>query len=194
MNFKNLRKLAVFFIAALIVLAPMADAAVVTSNPAQVSLTMTVSESITVSTSVSSVNFTYQQATNNSTVQSFTLTETANLASGHTGLYGYAWLSSTTAALAGATGSTPIPSSDVFLSDNSNPAVPCSSSTIFPVGASVGQVPGALCGANVGLQMATPAAGLNTLTADPITVQLQNLPALVPTTYSGILNFAVEAF
>jgi hypothetical protein len=157
------------------------------STANSVALSMTVGESITISTTPANVTFTYSPAGAGTATASgpITVVTTANVLAGHQWIQGFAWLGSTTAALSGPSS---IPASEVFAVINSNPTpMPCTSngwkSPDFGVA-------GAFCGGSL-FETDNPPAGAFTNTS-VLTLSLNNLGAVAPGTYTGVLNIEAE--
>jgi len=171
----------------------------VTSNQASVNLSMTISESITVSASPANISFTYSPSGGGTATASgpITVVTSANLAAGHNRLDVYGWLSSASAALSGPSN---ITSAQVFanttgvggtVGTGAGP-VPCTGLVAEGFGTS-----GTECGSIVGPDdfldslRNTPglAAGGQFVITDTVTLSLANLGALLPGSYSGVINF-----
>lgn len=147
--------------------------------PASVSLTMTISESITVSVTPTAITFT-NAGTTATASGPISVVTSWNVAAGRTAIDTVASLTSITAAL---TGPTVIPASSVFASINNGTATACTLASINSV-VGVG-VSGALC---PDVFHTTPSAGSGSHT-DTILLSLSGLAAPLPSgTWTGTLN------
>lgn len=168
------------------------------SNTASVNLSMTISESVSISATPSNITFTYSPSSGGTATASgpITVVTTASLAAGHTYLAVYGWVGSTTAALAGPSN---IPSSKVFANTTGNGtapgatgagAVPCTGNTVSVglTGAQCGSIGGAADFLDEDATGTITAGGQFTIT-DNVTLSLANLGALSPGTYTGTINF-----
>jgi hypothetical protein len=194
-----LKKLVSILTLAVLLFVAIPTRAQLTSNQANVNLSMTISESVTLSATPANISFTYSPSGGGTATASgpITVVTTANLASGHTVLMVFGWLSSTTAALAGPSN---IPSSEVFANTTGNGiyagggTVPCTgeSENAGAVG-----VDGSQCGSIGGVQdildgnRTISAGGVFTLN-DSVTLSLANLGPLAAGSYSGTINFQAE--
>jgi len=191
----------IFSVVALAVLLFMAipAQAQIQSNQASVNLSMTISESLTISATPANISFTYNPASGGTATASgpITVVTSANLASGHTILQVFGWLSSTTAALSGPSN---IPSSEVFANTTGNGQyanggnVPCTGES---EGAGALGVDGAQCGSVLGTQdmldgtRAIAAGGAFTVN-DSVVLSLANLGPLAAGSYAGTINFEAQ--
>jgi hypothetical protein len=187
-------------IIAFMLLPVIANAQAVGPATSSVSLSLAVSESISITPSVGSVAFgTYSAGA--ATAPPFSIVVSGNLASGHAMLEAFAWLSSASNALG------PIPSSAIFADFGSGPSACNGTATLDGGGAVVG-VSGAACqdaaatstefhavgtNGNVILFTANPAAGAfsDTLTTN---LSISGGPAVPAGSYSGTLNLEAVVF
>jgi hypothetical protein len=172
--------------AVLAVATSMASAQVLNSGPAPIALNATLSESLTVSLSASTVNFSLAagNATNAGSAN-VTATTTWVLGSGRTAVKTYAYFASAAAALS--SGGNNIPSSAFFIADNGGASAALTNTVAFG-------------GANAGLQLANVAitnanrAGNRTdVMAFNINLTGGTLPQLPASTYTGTLNIQAQA-
>jgi hypothetical protein len=168
------------------------------SNTATVNLSMSIGESMSISASPANITFTYSPSGGGSATASgpITVVTTANLASGHTYLNVYGFLSSATAALSGPAN---IPSSEVFANTTGNGTmggttgagpVPCTGNfgTVGVQGAECGSIggPDDFLDSDRG---ATFAAGGQFIITDNVTLSLANLGTITPGSYAGVISF-----
>jgi hypothetical protein len=168
------------------------------SNQASVNLSMSVSESVSISATPANISFTYSPSGGGTATASgqITVVTTANLASGHSYLNVYGFLSSATAALSGPSN---IPSSEVFANTTGNGsmgsatgagAVPCTGNfaTVGVQGAECGSIGGPDDFLDSTRGAALTPGGQFTIT-DNVTLSLANLGTLTPGSYTGVINF-----
>jgi hypothetical protein len=159
------------------------------SNQTTVTLNMQVSESVTIIPSSQSLPpFTYTNGANASGTQTFSLTSSWQLSTGHTHYDISAWTSSAAAAMTnGISGN--IPSSEVYLQANGGTFGPCNRTPDPYVPASIN---GQTCPVSTGASALALAGGSGSYT-DNFTVGLVGLPAtgLPVGTYVGVLTFEV---
>jgi hypothetical protein len=161
-----------------------AQATEVTSAPAStVSLSMSVSESITVSGTPASITFTYSPAAGGTATASgpITVNVSWSLAAGHAaGVIVQSWLSSATAALGGPAS---IPSSQVFQAVNGGAATACTGTADPASGIGVA---GAACSVVASSPSPVPAGTGNR--SSTVVLSLSGLGALTPGVYTGTWN------
>jgi hypothetical protein len=193
MKLKNmLTRGAVIALALVLMGAPLAVAGppTVQSSVGQTTLNLTVTESLTITPSLASVNFaSYSPSLGTATAPPITVVTTGFLAGGHTSVQSFAWLGSSTAALSGPSA---IPSSDVFVIVDGSTSAAC---TMTPVAIVPGSVSGAFCGQTGGSlsYMLNPPAGSYTAT-DTVTLSLAGATNLTPGSYTGTLFFEADAY
>lgn len=166
-----------------------ANAQTVTSSTTATSLNLNISESLSVAATPASINFTgYNYTAGTATASApISVVTTGNLAAGHTWVVTWAYLGSTTAALAGPQN---IPASDVFASINGGAAVACTYDASGSGQYISGVVNGAVCPAAngpIGNQQ-NPPAGAYTQT-DTVALTLAGATALLPGSYVGSITF-----
>lgn len=160
------------------------------SSVAGVSMQLNVGESISIAALPPSSTFTYN-ATNGTAAagQNITASYVWNLNPSRTKVTEYTWLTSATAALTG--NGINIPSSDIFLSMNGNPAMPCTSSLGGPT------VAGAACpnwtGSARVFNLPADEPYVNGGFGDVFIFTMANLPALPAGNYTGVVNFELVA-
>lgn len=183
---------------AMLVMPATADATNVTSTASSVSLSMTVSESVTLSATPSNITFNYSSANGGQATASgpITVSISYNLAASHTGVSAYAWLSSATAALSGPSN---IPSTSVLASINSGTATACTGTIDDAVG--VTGVAGAACGSVVDangaghaiFNVTAPPAGSGNGTVN-LLLSMNSLGNLNPGSFAGVINCEAAAY
>lgn len=188
------------FVAIMAVLAVPAYSQAVGPATSSLTVTLAVSESLSITPSVGSVAFgTY--AAGAATAPPFQILVSGNLASGHSLLEAFAWFSSASNALG------PIPSSAIFADFGSGPSACNGTASLDGSGPPVG-VTGAACqdlaatsaefhtlgnNSNVILFTANPAAGAfsDTLTTN---LSISGGPAVPAGNYSGTLNLEAVVY
>jgi hypothetical protein len=167
-------------------LSSLAGAQALNSGPQQIALNATLSESLTVSLSANSVNFTLAAGSaSNPGSANITATTSWVLAGGRNTLRLYAYFTSAAAALS--SGGNNIPSSAFFISDNGGASAALTNTVAFG-------------GANAGLQLASVAitnanrsSSRNDVMAFNINLTGGTLPQLPASTYTGTLNIQAQA-
>lgn len=175
-------------VALLVALAAVPTMAQTDTTPSTVQLSMTVTESISLSVDQTQINFTYNGAAGTGTAdRNIKVTLSGNFGAGHTAIADFAWLSSATAALGGPAN---IPSSQFFQSVNGGTAGACNHNPTDFSGMLFGNNPnfgvtGATCS-----PIFTQAAPTGAFShQDTITYSLQGLNTNLPAgTYTGVLN------
>lgn len=167
--------------------ASVANAQVLNSTAAPITLTATLGESLTVNLSASAVSFTLASGSAaNAGSTNITATTSWALKSTRTAVGVYAYFASATAALTDGGGNN-IPSSAFFISDNSGPSTALGNTVVFG-------------GSNAGLQLANVAiTGSNRVSSrtDAMAFNINLTGGILPTlpvgTYNGTLNIAAQA-
>lgn len=183
-----LKKVTVAVLSVLLLMLPISVSATnVTSNAQSTALSLTINESVTLTASPASVNFTYSGDT--ATASSpITLTASWFLASGRTAVNTYAWFSTPSAALSSGTNN--IPNSQVFESTDGGAANPC---TGFSTAAGI---TGGACGVGgndsfISTDTVPPQVGNNSHT---MALTITGVSTMNPGTYTGVLNELAIAF
>jgi hypothetical protein len=167
--------------------ATMASAQAINSGAQTITLNATLAESLTLSLSANSVNFTLAAGSAaNPGSANITATTSWVLKPGRTAVGVYAYFANAAAALTDGAGDN-IPSSAFFISDNAGPSTALTSATVFNA-------------ANAGMQLANvPITGANKnsnrtdVMAFNINLTGGTLPQLPAATYSGTLNIQAQA-
>jgi hypothetical protein len=185
---------AALFIAIVSLFAVSVNAQTITSATSSTALNLTIGESLTVAATPSSINFTgYNYAAGTATASApISVVTSGNFSTGHTYVVTWAYLGSTTAALAGPAN---VSAADVFASVNGAAATPCSYDASSSAQYVSGVLSGAVCpGVNgpIGGQP-NPPAGIYSQT-DTVALTLAGATNLVPGTYSGTITFVAAAF
>lgn len=147
------------------------------SATASVALSLNVNESLTLSATPPSIAFTYDGVNSATASGPISVTTSWSLDTGHTNLAVYAYFASTTAL----SGPQSIPTSEVIAAIDSQGPAACNQSNGQ-------QAPGTAC--NTVYQVANPTqTGTKT---DSVTLSLSGTGALLPGTYSGMINFQAD--
>jgi|HubBroStandDraft_4_1064222.scaffolds.fasta_scaffold49352_2 hypothetical protein len=167
------------------------------SNTSQVTVTLPISESLTVSATPANVtlaNYSYANGTASAS-SVISVSTTGNLAPGHNWVFTAAWFSSVGAALSGPSN---VPSSDLFAAIDGGPATACTAPTdgdVIP-----GTVSGAICAATTGYNPNLGSISFQQNPAGPysandtIQLTLAGAPGLAAGSYVGTLNISAGAF
>jgi hypothetical protein len=168
--------------------APMASQAnTMYATPSTVSLTMNVSETLSVSCTPASVSFTYNPSGAGSATASgpISCVTTWSIGPSRAAITSDSWVGSASAALTN--GVTNIPASQVFASLNGASAVPCTGND----GAMTGETPNGQCSNWFETSSTTPALTLTGNRTDTVLLSLNNLGStLQPGSYSGVFSYS----
>jgi hypothetical protein len=169
---------------AVVFLASTAPAQALNSGAAPIALNATLGESLTLSLTASTVNFTLAAGSStNAGSTNITATTAWTLKSGRTAVGVYAYFASATAALTDGTNN--IPSSAFFISDNGGAAAALTNSVAFGASAAGLQL------ANVPITAANRSSSRTDAMA--YNINLSSLPQLAASTYTGTLNIQAQA-
>lgn len=164
----------------------MASAQAVNSGAQAIALNATLAESLTLSLSANSVNFTLAAGSpNNAGSSNITATTTWVLKPGRTAVGLYAYFANAGAALTDGTDN--IPSSAFFIADNAGPSTALTNTVAF------GAANGGLQLANVAITGANKNASRTDIMAFNINLTGGTLPQLPAATYTGTLNIQAQA-
>ena len=165
----------------------LASAQAANSGAQTIALNATLAESLTLSLSANSVNFTLAAGSpTNAGSTNITATTTWVLKPGRTAVGVYAYFASAAAALTDGAGDN-IPSSAFFNADNAGPSTALTSATVFNAANAGMQL------ANVPITGANKSASRTDVMAFNINLSGGTLPQLPAATYTGTLNIQAQA-
>jgi hypothetical protein len=166
----------------------MASAQVINSGAQAITLNATLAESLTLSLTANSVNFTLTggSATNAGSTN-ITATTAWTLKPGRTSVGVYAYFAAAATALTDGAGNN-IPSSAFFIADNAGPSTALTATTPFG-----GALAGLQLGAATAITGANRSANRTDLMAFNINLSGGTLPQLPAGTYTGTLNIQAQA-